>query len=199
MLYNYNMKIFLINGSPRKNGNTEILLNDCKSKFETLGLPAEIGNLSCRNIKHCMGCNQCAGRNRCVLDDDFNAVYEQVLDSKGLIIASPVYVGMPTSLIMAFIQRATMVSFNNHRTLRGKVGGAIAIGGESGQLATIKDISSFYLVNDMMVVGSEYWNIGVASKKGDIAEDIKVKRYVEHFIHNVSHIMKQLEDKHEGR
>lgn len=122
----------------------------------------------------------------------FNEVYNKVLESKGLVLASPVYVGMPTSLTMALIQRITIVSFNNGKTLIGKIGGTISIGGEAGQLATIKDMTQFYLVNEMIVVGSEYWNIGVASKKGDIKVDIRSKKYVNCFVNNVSNIIKQI-------
>ncbi|WP_428865530.1 flavodoxin family protein [Clostridium sediminicola] len=187
------MKISLISGSPRKKGNTEILLSYCKDKLEEEGLTTESINLACEKLNHCLGCNKCTGQNKCIQNDDFNKVYNKVLQSKGLILASPVYVGMPTSLMMAFIQRATMVSFNNERTLIGKIGGAIAIGGEAGQLATIKDMTQFYLVNEMIVVGSEYWNIGVASKKGDIKIDTRGKEYVESFVKNVSSIINKLE------
>jgi len=185
------MKVLLISGSPRKKGNTEILLSYCEDMLKEQGLKTELINLSYKKINHCQGCNKCVGQNQCIQKDDFNEVYIKVLESKGLILASPVYVGMPTSLIMAFIQRATMVSFNNGKTLMGKIGGAISIGGEAGQLATIKDITQFYLVNEMIVVGSEYWNIGVASKKGDIKVDVRSKEYINCFIKNVSNIIKQ--------
>lgn len=185
-------KVLLISGSPRMEGNTEILLSYCNDRFKDQGLKTELINLSCKKLNHCLGCNRCVGQNQCIQEDDFNEVYNKVLESKGLILASPVYVGMPTSLIMALIQRITIVSFNNGGTLRGKIGGAISIGGEAGQLAAIKDMTQFYLVNEMVVVGSDYWNIGVASKKGDIKADDKSKKYINCFVNNVSNIIKQI-------
>lgn len=132
-----------------------------------------------------MGCSGCSGKNKCIQCDDFNEIYDKVLESRGIILGTPVYVAMPTSLILAFIQRATMVSFANGKTLDKKVGGIVTIGGEAGQVAAINDLTNFYLVNGMMLVGSKYWNIGFASKKGDIEHDQNSKRYIDSFINSL--------------
>lgn len=187
------MDILLISGSPRKRGNTEILLEFCYQELKNRGIKTNLICLSDRVINHCRGCNRCRDKDKCILQDDFNDLYQQVLDHNGLVLGTPVYVGMPTSLILAFIQRLTMVAFNNGRTLSGKIGGAIAIGGEAGQLAAIDGLTKFYLVNNMVVIGSDYWNIGFASKKGEIRDDDKSMQYIEKFADNISNLVKLME------
>ncbi|WP_157950039.1 flavodoxin family protein [Vallitalea okinawensis] len=187
------MNILLISGSPRKKGNTEMLLEFCSQEVEIRGIKTDLVCLSDKIIHHCKGCNKCRDRDNCILQDDFNRLYRQVLDYDGLVIGTPVYVGMPTSLIMAFIQRLTMVAFNNGRSLSGKFGGGFAIGGEAGQLAAITDLIKFFLVNNMVVIGSDYWNIGFATKKGDIMENDKSLKYIENFAENLLNHVKLME------
>lgn len=118
------MKTIIISGSSRKNGNTETLLSVFKKELNNHSISTEIISLSGKNIKHCLHCDKCGGINRCIQNDEFNNIYKLVLKNKGLVIGSPVYVGAPTSLIMALLQRMTYVSFNNNQTLSKKIGGA---------------------------------------------------------------------------
>lgn len=102
--------------------------------------------------------------------------------------------GSPTSLLMAFIQRLTYVSYNNNHPLAKKIGGAIAIAGESGQLTTINCLTDFYLVNEMIIPSSNYWNIGTGVQKGDILNDKKGQSYVKKFAKNVAWVIKKLKE-----
>ncbi|QTL98061.1 hypothetical protein GM661_08775 [Iocasia frigidifontis] len=124
------MNTLIISDSPRKEGNTETLLSFLEKELINHSISANFISLSGKNIKHCLHCDKCNEINSCIQDDDFNNIYKSVLRNKGLIIGSPVYVGAPTSLIMALIQRMTYVSFNNNETLSKKIGGLLAVAGE---------------------------------------------------------------------
>jgi len=188
------MSTLLISGSPRKKGNTEIFLSIFKKELQKYNIRTELITLANKEIKHCINCDKCVGINKCIQNDDFNKIYKKVLENKGLVIGSPVYVGAPTSLIMALIQRLTYVSYNNNHPLSKKIGGPIAVAGETGQLTTINCLIDFYLVNEMIIPSSNYWNIGVGVKKGDILEDKKGQSYIVKFAENMAWLMKKVEE-----
>lgn len=187
------MGVLIVSGSPRKNGNTELLLSILEEELRKNNIRTEFIRLSGKKINHCIHCDKCAGINKCIQDDDFNDIYHKVVKNEGLVVGSPVYVGAPTSLLMALLQRLTYVSYNNHHPLSKKIGGPIAIGGEAGQLAAINSLTDFYLVNEMLIPGSTYWNIGIGVHKGDIEKDEKGKSYIIRFAQNLAWTMKSME------
>ncbi len=187
------MNTLIISGSPRKDGNTKTFLSIFEKELKNHKISTEIISLSDKKINHCLHCNQCVNINKCVQNDDFNYIYKTVLSNRGLVIGSPVYVGGPTSIIMALIQRMTFVSFNNNHTLSKKIGGPIAVAGETGQLTTINCLVDFYLVNEMIIPSSNYWNIGTAVNKGDILNDKKGVSYIKKFAENFSWLMGKIE------
>ncbi|MTI65488.1 MAG: flavodoxin family protein [Firmicutes bacterium] len=189
------MGVLLISGSPRKNGNTELLLSVCDKELKNNNIETEIISLSSKEIYHCTNCDRCLGINKCIQEDDFNDLYKKVLQNRGLVVASPVYVGSPTSLLMAFIQRLTYVSFNNNHTLSKKIGGPIVVAGETGQLTTLNSLIDFYLVNEMIIPSSIYWNIGVGVNKGDVKNDEKGELYITKFAKNLALVLEGMEEK----
>jgi len=185
------MGVLIISGSPRENGNTTALLSILNAELQKCKVSTELISLHDKKINHCLHCDKCIGSNRCIQNDDFNTIYEKMLNHEGLVVGSPVYVGTPCSLLLALIQRATYISFGNGCKLSKKVGGPIAVGGEAGQLTTINCLVDFYLVNDMIMPGSSYWNIGVGTYKGDIERDEKGKSYIIRFGQNLAWLMKK--------
>lgn len=186
------MGILIISGSPREKGNTELLLSILNEELISKSIETEYITLSGKKINHCVHCDKCRGINRCIQGDDFNSIYERVLENRGLVVGSPVYVGAPTSLLMAFIQRTSYISYNNKGTLARKIGGPIAVAGEAGQLTTINCLIDFYLVNNMFIPSSNYWNIGVGFNKGNILEDKKGHSYIKRFADNLAYMMEKL-------
>ncbi|WP_432666388.1 flavodoxin family protein [Wukongibacter baidiensis] len=186
------MGVLIISGSPRKNGNTMELLKIFEEELYANEIETDFISLSNKKMNHCINCDRCYKKGKCALNDDFNSIYEKVLNNHGLVLGSPVYVGMPTSLLIAFVQRLTYVSHNNGHTLTRKVGGPIAVAGETGQLATLNSLVDFYLVNEMIIPSSEYWNIGVGAKKGAIKSDENGKRYIKKFAQNLAWLLKNI-------
>ncbi len=95
---------------------------------------------------------------------------------------------------MALIQRMTYVSYNNNQTLSKKIGGPIAVAGETGHLTTLNCLVNFYLVNEMVMPGSHYWNIGTGVNKGDILNDQKGISYIKRFAKNIAWLMRKIEE-----
>lgn len=188
------MNVTIICGSPREGGNTEQLLSILDKELNNKNIKTEFIKLGNMKINRCTHCDGCKNHNKCMQKDDFNYIYDIVLNNKGLVIGSPVYVGTPTSLVMAFIQRLTYVSFNNNSQLVRKIGAPITIAGETGQLATINCLIDFYLVNGMVIVGSSYWNIGVGSNKGDILNDEKGEKYIKDFSSNLVYVLNDIKE-----
>lgn len=188
------MSVLIICGSPRINGNTEFLLSVFKKELQNNDIESELIRLAGKKINHCINCDQCIGTNMCIQNDDFNSIYNKVLKNRGLILGSPVYVGTPTSLLMAFVQRLTYVSYNNQYPLSKKIGGPIAVAGESGQLTTLNCLIDFYLVNEMIIPSSIYWNIGTGAYKGAVEKDKKGQSYIKKFAQNLAWTMKKLEE-----
>lgn len=183
------MSILLICGSPRSKGNTELLLSMLENELEGKNIETELITLAGKKINHCSNCNRCIDNNKCAQEDDFDSIYQKVLNSDGLILGSPVYVGAPTSLLMAFLQRVTYVAFNNGNPLARKIGGPIVVGGETGHLTTLNCLTNFYLVNEMLMPSSKYWNVGVGVNKGEILNDKKARSYIIRFAQNISWLM----------
>ena len=102
--------------------------------------------------------------------------------------------GSPTSLLLAFLQHLAYVAYNNHYPLSKKIGAPIAVAGETGQLAAINCLVDFYLVNEMIIPSSTYWNIGKGVNKGDIEKDEEAKSRIAKFAQNLAWIMNSLED-----
>ncbi len=188
------MNVLIICGSPRKGGNTEALLNIFRKELTKYNICTSFINLSNKKINHCLHCDKCNESNKCIQNDSFNSIYNKIIQHKGLVIGSPVYVGAPTSLVMALIQRLTYVSYNNKGTLSKKVGGPVAVAGETGHLTTINCLIDFYLVNQMIIPSSSYWNIGVGVNKDDILNDKKGILYMTKFAENMAWIMKKMKE-----
>ena len=186
------MGVLIISGSPRENGNTSTLLSILNTELQKCKVSTEFVSLHDKKINHCLHCDKCVGINRCIQNDDFNSIYERMLYHEGLVVGSPVYVGAPSSLLLALIQRATYVSFSNGCQLSRKIGGPVAVGGESGRLTAINCLADFFLVNEMIMPGSRYWNIGVGTHKGDVEKDEKGKSYIIRFGQNLAWLMKRV-------
>ncbi|SIR17327.1 flavodoxin family protein [Halanaerobium kushneri] len=188
------MKAIIISGSPRKKGNTEAVLSLFENKLKNHGISTKMISLSDKDINHCLHCDKCIGINSCTQNDDFNNIYKLVLQNKGLIIGSPVYVGAPTSLILALLQRMTYVSFNNNQTLSKKIGGPIAIAGETGHLTAINCLVDFYLVNEMIIPSSNYWNIGTVVNARDVLKEENGLSYLKRFAKNFAWLIRKIEE-----
>jgi multimeric flavodoxin WrbA len=186
------VKIVLISGSPRPNGNTAQLMQECSKEIEALGVEAEIVSFAGMKIEACIACGRCSKEGKCGLNDGLNEVIDKIRAAEGLIVGTPVYYGTARGDVMCALQRIGYVSMNTGRFLAGKVGGPIAVARRGGQTLTLQEMLMFFLINDMIVPGSNYWNMVFGRTPGEALKDEEGVATIRHFAANVAGLVKKL-------
>ena len=165
------MKVIAFNGSPRKDGNTFILINHVFRELEKEGIETELVQLSEKEIHGCIACYKCFENkdNRCAVKTDAaNEYIEKILGAQGIILGSPVYFIDVTSEMKALIDRAGFVSLANGRMFKNKVGGAVAALRRNGAMHAIDSMNHFFLSQEVFIAGRA---IGVGRDKGEVEKD----------------------------
>ena len=168
------MKVIAFNGSARKNGNTAILINYVFGELETQGIETEMIQLSGQQIRGCTACYKCFDNKdqRCALKDDaLNEYVEKMLQADGIILASPTYFADVSAELKAVIDRAGLVAKANQDMFRRKVGAAIVAVRRAGSVHAFDSINHFFLISQMIIPGSSYWNMGFGRQIGDVEKD----------------------------
>lgn len=186
-------KVILLSASPRLDSNCEQVLVECKKEIEAEGLEAKFMTLRGKNIRSCVACQMCADLKRCVYNDDgVNEIIEELKQAKGFIVASPVYFAAARGDLMSALQRIGYVSKRDNNFLSWKVGGPIAIGRRGGLTTTYSELLMFYFINEMIVPGSNYWNIVFGGAQGEAMNDNEGIETVKRFSRNVAKLIKKL-------
>jgi multimeric flavodoxin WrbA len=170
------MKVVAFNGSPRANGNTFQALAVVLDELEKNGVSTKMINLCEQEIHGCKACGACFKNkdHKCIMKDDkVNDYVEMIAKCDGLIIGSPVYFGNISSQTKAFIDRVGYVNRANGDLFKRKVGAAVAINRRAGALEAFNTINNFFLIGQMIVPGSSYWNIGTALRQGEFVNDVE--------------------------
>jgi len=187
------MKIIAISGSPRKGGNTETLCRIALDTIERHGIETGFYSLAGKTISPCTACSACLKSPRCTVDDDFQEVFEAMLDADGIIVASPVYFGSATAAMTALLDRAGYVARKNGNLFSRKIGGPIAVARRIGQNFTFAQLLMWYMINDMIVPGSSYWNIAFGREPGDVIGDMEGIETVKNFAENLAWLARKIE------
>ena len=186
------MKVVLLSGSPRKDGNTVQALNVCARAIEANDVDTEVISLADKSIAGCIACNYCKKHGKCAIDDGLNEIIDEVKDAEGFIVGSPVYFGTARGDMMNAIQRISKVSYSSSRWLDGKVGGPIVVARRGGLTSTMQEMLMFYFINGMIVTGSTYWNIMFGAAPGEAMNDEEGIRTIITFGEKVADIIKKL-------
>ncbi|MFB3892419.1 MAG: flavodoxin family protein [Phycisphaerae bacterium] len=168
------MKVIAMNGSPRKDGNTAILINHVFEPLKAAGIGTETFQLGGSNIHGCRACYACSKKKnrRCSFEDDVaNECIAKMAEADGIILASPTYVADVTPEIKALIDRACLVGRANGDMFRRKVCAAVVAVRRGGEIHAFDTLNHFFLISQMIVVGSCYWNMGFGREKGEVAKD----------------------------
>ena len=167
------MYVIAVNGSPRKEGNTEILLNTVLNGLKNKGWETDYVRIGGKAFRGCTACTSCF-RNKdmkCVLDDGFNEVFEKMAKADAILIGSPTYFADVTAETKGLLDRAGMVAMANDNALRGKIGSAVVAVRRGGALHVFDSINHMFHLSRMVVPGSTYWNFGFGRGKGEVNED----------------------------
>jgi multimeric flavodoxin WrbA len=192
------LKVLLISGSPKAEGNTAQLIRECAKIIQAQGVETEIVSFSGMKIESCTACGKCTELGVCSLEDGLNDVMKTLRASQGLIVGSPVYFGTARGDVMAALQRIGYVSRMTDQFLSGKVGGAIAVARRGGHTFTLQEMLMFFLINDMIVPGSTYWNMVFGRLPGEVWQDKEGIETIRHFAGNVASLVKKLYGQENG-
>lgn len=168
------MKVVAFNGSPRKKGNTQIMLQTALKPLSDAGIETEIIHIGGQMIRGCTGCGWCREKQcrRCVIATDIvNDCIAKMIEADAIILGSPVYFADMTAEMKALIDRSGYVCRGNGALLNRKIGAAVAVQRRGGALHTMDSMNHFFLISGMIVPGSTYWNMGFGSPAGAVAED----------------------------
>ncbi|MGO9096892.1 MAG: flavodoxin family protein [Bryobacteraceae bacterium] len=189
------MKVIAFNGSARKDGNTAILLRYVLGELEKEGIETELVQLSGQKIHGCLACRTCATRKdgRCGQQDDMgNEFIDKMTAADGILLGSPTYVADVSPEIKALIDRACLVVRNNGGLLRRKVGAAVVAVRRAGAIHAFDSLNHFFLISEMIVPGSSYWNIGMGWEKGDVERDEEGIKTMQVLGRNMAWLLKEL-------
>jgi len=168
------MKVVAFNGSGRKDGNTAMLIAHAFKPLEAAGIETEMVQLAGNTIRGCTACYKCVENQdrQCVIGGDIiNDCIAKMIEADGIILASPTYFADVSAEMKALIDRAGLVTRVNDNLLKRKVGAAIVAVRRGGAIHVYDSINHFFLLSQMIVPGSSYWNIGFGRNIGDVQDD----------------------------
>ena len=184
------MKILLINGSPRKNGNTARALSEMKQVFLAQGIECETVQIGNREIRGCIGCKSCRKTGKCVFDDIVNEVALKFEQADGLVIGSPVYYASANGTLVSFLDRL-FYSTSFDKTM--KVGAAVAAGRRGGLTATFDQLNKYFTVCGMPVASGLYWNGLHGADIGDSEADAEGLQTMRSVAANMAFLIKSID------
>ena len=183
------MKVLLINGSPRKGGNTALALEEMRKVFEDEGVEAEIVHVGNQPIRGCVGCGGCAKKGRCVFDDAVNEVAEKFEAADGLVVGSPVYYAGPNATVQALMDR---LFYSAHFDKTMKVGASVAVCRRGGASATFDRLNKYFTIAGMPVASSQYWNSVHGGAPGEAAQDEEGLQTMRALARNMAFLIKSI-------
>lgn len=186
------MKVLLINGSPRKKGNTFLALSEVAKTLEAQGIEAEIVQIGNKPVRGCIACGQCQMKqlNRCVFDDDIcNRISEKLDTADALIVGSPVYYGQPNGSVLSLIQR---MFFSAGAKVQNKPAAAVCVCRRGGATAAFETMNLPFQMMNMPVVTSQYWNIVYGREEGQAALDTEGMQTMRTLANNMAWLLKKI-------
>lgn len=183
------MKVLMLNGSPRKDGNTEIALKEMEKIFVANGIQTETVQVGNKDIRGCIACNSCRKTGKCVFNDMVNEVAPKFEEADGLVVASPVYYASANATLVAFLQRLFYSTpFSKHM----KVGAAVAAARRGGLTSTYDELNKFFAISGMPIASGQYWNGIHGAAQGEAVEDKEGLQMMRTLANNMAFLMKSI-------
>ena len=183
------LKVLLINGSPRPNGNTALALKNMAEVFEAQGVEAEILNIGSNAVRGCIACNTCKKAGKCVFDDAVNEAAPKFQEADGLVVASPVYYASANATLIAFLDR---LFYSTSFDKRMKVGASVVVARRGGCSATFDELNKYFTISGMPVASSHYWNSLHGRLPGEAQQDAEGIATVRNLAKNMAFLMKSI-------
>lgn len=183
------MNVLMLNGSPRKNGNTAIALEEMKKVFEAEGVHAEVVQVGNKAVRGCVACRRCAELGKCVFDDVVNELAPKLEKADGLVVASPVYYASANATLIAVLDR---LFFSTHFDKTMKVGASVVCARRGGCSATFDELNKYFTITNMPIASSQYWNSIHGREAGEADRDEEGKQTMRVLARNMTFLMKSI-------
>ena len=181
--------IYLINGSPRQNGNTSIALEELRKIFESAGVEKEIVRVGSRDVRGCIACSRCEKLGKCVFDDIVNELAPKFEEADGLVVASPVYYASANATLIAVLDR---LFYSSHFDKTMKVGASVVCARRGGCSATFDELNKYFTISNMPIASSQYWNSIHGRVQGEAVMDEEGKQTMRVLARNMTFLMKSI-------
>jgi len=182
------LKVVAVVGG-RLHGNTEALTRMALEEIQKEGIETELVSLSEKKVQPCDGCRGCAETGVCRIKDDFEEVFAKMRVADGIILSTPVYYGAATPQMAGLISRFYS---KRDKPLKDKVGGPIVVARRAGHNFTLAQLLFFFMISEMVVPGSTYWNVAFGRQKGDVLKDEEGIKTIRHFGQKVAWLIKKI-------
>jgi multimeric flavodoxin WrbA len=189
------MKVIAFNGSARKEGNTFILLNLVLDELKAEGIETELYSLAGKPIQGCIACYKCFEKKnkRCNVEKDIvNECLEKMLEADGILLGSPTYFADVSAGMKALIERCGMVSRANEDMFKRKVGAGVVAVRRAGGTNVFNSMNYFFLISQMIIPGSSYWNLGIGRQPGDVNNDAEGVQTMKNLGKNMAWLLKKI-------
>ncbi|MBO5985860.1 MAG: flavodoxin family protein [Lachnospiraceae bacterium] len=183
------MKVLLLNGSPRPNGNIALALGEMEKVFEKNGIEHETILLGRTDIRGCIACETCRKNGKCVFDDVVNELAVKFEKADGLVIGAPVYYGSANGTLMNALQR---LFYSTHFDKSFKVGAAVVSARRSGCTATFDELNKFFTLSNMPIASSQYWNNIYGWEPGEGSVDDEGRQVMRVLARNMTFLMQSI-------
>lgn len=183
------MKVLIINGSPRVNGNTTIAVREMEQTFAKEGVEVETVQIGNQDIRGCIACGSCGKNGKCVFDDAVNELAPKFEEADGLVIASPVYYASANATLIACLDRL-FYSTSFDKTM--KVGASVVCARRGGCSATFDELNKYFTISNMPIASSQYWNSIHGREKGEAEMDEEGKQTMRVLARNMTFLMKSI-------
>lgn len=183
------MKILMINGSPRENGNTTVALAEMAKVFEKNGFEVETVRVGSLDIRGCLCCGYCYKNGKCAIDDIVNEVAAKFEECDGLVVGSPVYYAAANGTLVSFLDRL-FYSSSFDKTM--KVGASVAVARRGGLSSTFDQLNKYFTISGMPLASSQYWNSVHGRKPGEAVEDAEGLQTMRTLAENMSFLIKSI-------
>ena len=183
------MYVLMLNGSPRKGGNTSIALEEMEKVFHAEGVETELIQVGNRDIRGCIACMSCAKQGKCVFDDIVNELAPKLERCDGLVVGSPVYYASANATLVALLTRL-FYSTPFPKTM--KVGASVVVARRGGLSATFDELNKFFTISGMPVASSQYWNSVHGRLPGEASQDAEGLQTMRALARNMTFLMKSI-------
>ena len=186
----HNMKVLLVNGSPRENGNTHLALTEAAKQLEKNGIGSEMLQIGRQAVHGCVACGYCHGKGHCVFDDDLcNRAIDLMAQCDAIIVGSPTYYGQPNGTVLSLIQR---MSYAASSVMQNKPAAAVAVCRRGGATAVYQTLLMPFQMQNMPIVTSQYWNIVYGRSEGEAVLDTEGLQTMRTMADNMAFLLKRI-------